>query len=280
MFNLKLVAKRELFFIIYRGYRVKLLQYILNEDRKILVGSSLFIATIISSIAFADNSKDGFPPAAPEQKNKSVSKTMPAPAPQVILPVQSGFYPQMQRYNQPQQMQNYRPSPYAYYYPQQQAVYTPKQWNYYPQQNPQQRFSPPYPRYQPYTQNQSTPYPVATYPMGNQRPTPYPQASANNNVANMAGNNSSRTLYPMRKKIKKEKHSWGEERHIWPDFYTGFTGDVWDKMINAPFDVGRMPGGWRAPSLSTPDPATVSDAVANQMPPIAEEMGNMTNFAN
>ena len=258
---------------------MKLLAYILNEGRKILVGSSLLIATIISSIAFADNSKDGFPPAvASEKKNKSVSKTIPepAPAPQVALPMQNGFYPQMQRYNQPQQMPNYRPSPYAYYYPQQQTVYMPRQWNYYPQQ----RFSPPYPFYQPYAQNQSIPYPVATYPMGNQRPTPYPQASANNNVTNIAGNNSSRALYPMRKKIKKKKHAWGEERHIWPDFYTDFTRDAWDKMINAPFDVGRMPGGWRAPSLSTPDPVTVSDAVANQMPPIAEEMGNMTHLTN
>lgn len=224
-------------------------------------------------MVFADNK--GFPPAAPEQKNKSVNKTVSTPAAQVILPMQNGFYPQMQRYNQPQQMPNYQPSPYAYYYPQQQAVYTPMQWNYYPQQ----RFRPPYSFYQPYAQNQSIPYPLAAYPTGKQRPTPYPQASANN-VPNMAGNNSNRTLYPMRKKIKKKKHSWGEERHIWPDFYTGFTRDAWDKMINAPFDVGRMPGGWRAPSLSTPDPATVSDAVANQMPPIAEEMGKMTHLTN
>lgn len=84
--------------------------------------------------------------------------------------------------------------------------------------------------------------------------------------------------YPMRKKPKV--HAWGKERNIWTDFYTGVTNDFWDKMINAPHDIGRMPGGWRAPGLSTPDPVTVGDAVTNQMPPFVEEMGNMMNFSD
>jgi len=246
------------------------LQYISNHSGQML-GSCLLISTLLSGTAFADNSKDAFPPIPPEKKSSSVSTATP----QAILPQQNGFYPQRQTYYQPQPMQGYRVTPYTYYYPQQPA-YAPSQWNYYPQQ----RFATPYPNYQPPTQNQAIAYP--TYPMGNQRPSYYPQNPAyqNNNAPRATGNNTGKTLYPMRKKIKKEKHSWGEKRHIWPDFYTGFTGDAWDKMINAPFDVGRMPGGWREPSLSTPDPATVSDAVANQVPPIMEEMGNMTNFAN
>ncbi|MCK5855319.1 MAG: hypothetical protein KAG56_08860, partial [Sulfurovaceae bacterium] len=140
-------------------------------------------------------------------------------------------------------------------------------------------------RYQPYAQKHLQavpyrPYPVTPY-YPNQKPYRYPQiptAQQNNKAANTATNTVGKKLYPMRKKIKKEKQAWGDERHIWPDFYTDFTGDLWDKAINAPFDAGRMPGGWRAPSLSTPDPVTVGDAVANQIPPIAEEMGNMTNF--
>jgi hypothetical protein len=145
-------------------------------------------------------------------------------------------------YYSPQQQQYYQAVPYYYYYPQPQhpSVYTPRQWSNYPQTRP----------------------------------------SPNSPVINTTPNNSVTTHYPMRKKIKKEKHAWGDKRHIWPDFYTGFTEEAWDKMINAPYDAGRMPGGWRAPSLSTPDPVTVSDAVANQMPPIMEEMGNMTNFSN
>jgi len=84
--------------------------------------------------------------------------------------------------------------------------------------------------------------------------------------------------YPMRK--KPEVHSWGTERNIWPDFYTDGTNEMWDKMINAPFKMGRMPGGWRAPSLSMPDPVTIGDAVTNQMPPMAEEMGNMVDISD
>ncbi len=91
---------------------------------------------------------------------------------------------------------------------------------------------------------------------------------------NIAG----KPAFPMRK--KPEVHSWGKERNIWPDFYTSTTNDMWDKMINAPFKMGRMPGGWRAPSLSMPDPVTVGDAVTNQLPPMAKEAGNMLDISN
>ncbi len=91
---------------------------------------------------------------------------------------------------------------------------------------------------------------------------------------NIAG----KPAYPMRK--KPEKYAWGTERNIWPDFYTDSTNDIWDEMINAPFKMGRMPGGWRAPSLSMPDPVTIGDAVLNQMPPMAEEAGNMMDISD
>lgn len=77
---------------------------------------------------------------------------------------------------------------------------------------------------------------------------------------------------------KKEVKSWGDTRYIWPDFYTDFTNDMWDKAINSPYDMGYMPGGWRFPSFSSPDPVTVGDAVTNQFPPIAEEAGNFIHF--
>ena len=85
-------------------------------------------------------------------------------------------------------------------------------------------------------------------------------------------------IFAMQKKIVREKHAWGDERNIWPDFYTDSTNDMWDNMINGPFKMGRMPGGWRAPSLSMPDPVTIGDAVTNQLPPMAEEMGNMVDI--
>lgn len=38
-----------------------------------------------------------------------------------------------------------------------------------------------------------------------------------------------------------------------------FFEDLWDDSINAPYDMGEMPGGARAPTLSVPGPAAVAD---------------------
>lgn len=149
-------------------------------------------------------------------------------------------YYNYQNYANPGYTQGYYP------YAQQQQVY---RQNYYPyaqqrmpQQVPQQAYNP-YQTYNPY--------------MAQQQPGMMPG--------------------PARQPVQKKKVTkpWGDIRYIWPDFYTDFTGDAWDKMINAPYDMGRMPGGWQFPSISTPDPVTVSDAIANQVPPFAEEAGNM-----
>ncbi|MCK5903183.1 MAG: hypothetical protein KAG28_08525 [Cocleimonas sp.] len=78
---------------------------------------------------------------------------------------------------------------------------------------------------------------------------------------------------------KKTKKAWGDKRYIWPDFYTNFTDEAWDEMMGGPRKLGRMPGGWRFPYISTPDPVTVSDAITNQFPPIAEEAGNMVDIS-
>lgn len=78
----------------------------------------------------------------------------------------------------------------------------------------------------------------------------------------------------------KRKKAWGTERNIWPDFYTDFTDEAWDTVMGGPRDLGTMPGGWRFPYISTPDPVTVSDAIVNQFPPIAEEAGNMADFSD
>lgn len=118
-------------------------------------------------------------------------------------------------------------------------------------------------------------------PLKNTRKGPSKPPTATNLQNNPVGgplNIAGQPMYPMRK--KPEKHAWGDERHIWPDFYTDGTSNMWNDMINAPFKMGRMPGGWRAPSLSMPDPVTIGDAVTNQIPPIMEEAGNMTDFSD
>jgi hypothetical protein len=109
-------------------------------------------------------------------------------------------------------------------------------------------------------------------------PTPWSNAGGMNPWRN--NNNSVLPPFFPNTMNTGRKKAWGDIRHIWPDFYTDFTDEAWDKSMNAPYDMGRMPGGWRAPSLSSPDPVTVGDAVTNQFPPMLEEMGNMMNFAN
>ena len=103
----------------------------------------------------------------------------------------------------------------------------------------------------------------------------------NNPMINMFGNNSNRSIpFFNNNTNSNRKKAWGDERNIWPDFYTDFTDDAWDTMMSGPRDLGRMPGGWRFPYISMPDPVTVSDAITNQFPPIAEEAGNMADFSD
>lgn len=102
-----------------------------------------------------------------------------------------------------------------------------------------------------------------------------------NPMKNMFGsnnNNMSMPFFPSNK--KKRKKAWGTERNIWPDFYTDFTDEAWDTVTSGPRKLGTMPGGWRFPYISTPDPVTVSDAITNQFPPIMEEAGKMADFSD
>ena len=102
-----------------------------------------------------------------------------------------------------------------------------------------------------------------------------------NPMNNMFGNNGVNNWnIPFTNNNNNRKKAWGDERHIWPDFYTDFTDDSWDTMMSTPRDMGRMPGGWRFPYISMPDPVTVSDAITNQFPPIAEEAANMADFTD
>ena len=126
-------------------------------------------------------------------------------------------------------------------------------------------------------QNTYSPYQNYAYPGYAQQQAYYPYAQQQAYNPYMMQQQRMMPAYPMRPPVsqKKEVKPWGDIRYIWPDFYTDFTGDAFDKMINAPYDMGRMPGGWQFPSISMPDPVTVGDAIANQVPPFAEESGNM-----
>jgi hypothetical protein len=101
-----------------------------------------------------------------------------------------------------------------------------------------------------------------------------------NPMKNMFGSNTNTSMPFFPSSNNKRKKAWGTERNIWPDFYTDFTDEAWDTVMSGPRKLGTMPGGWRFPYISMPDPVTVSDAIANQFPPIAEEAGKMADFSD
>ena len=126
--------------------------------------------------------------------------------------------------------------------------------------------------------NSFNPFSNGNMPFSNNSGGMMPQNPMNNMFGN--NNNQNWNMPFFNSNNKKRKKAWGTKRNIWPDFYTDFTDDAWDTMMSGPRDLGKMPGGWRFPYISMPDPVTVSDAITNQFPPIAEEAGNMADFSD
>lgn len=48
----------------------------------------------------------------------------------------------------------------------------------------------------------------------------------------------------------------------------------WDDMLNAPSRMGRMPGGWEAPSVSMPNPIDVGDEFSDAARDLPDQMNN------
>ena len=51
--------------------------------------------------------------------------------------------------------------------------------------------------------------------------------------------------------------------------------DAWDDMINAPSDMGEMPGGWSAPEVSMPNPVDVGDEFERAARDMPDQMHNI-----
>ncbi|MCF6189398.1 MAG: hypothetical protein L3J51_02875 [Cocleimonas sp.] len=125
------------------------------------------------------------------------------------------------------------------------------------------------------------PFSNSNIPFSNGSNGMMPSNPMNNMFGKNGNNNNQNWNMPFfNSNNKNRKKAWGDKRNIWPDFYTDFTDEAWDTMMSGPRDLGRMPGGWRFPYISMPDPVTVSDAITNQFPPIAEEAGNMADFSD
>ncbi len=61
------------------------------------------------------------------------------------------------------------------------------------------------------------------------------------------------------------------------DFQDGFA-DMWDDMINAPAEMGTMPGGWEFPTVSTPNPVDVGEELGRAAPEFVQEVPNMIDI--
>ena len=51
--------------------------------------------------------------------------------------------------------------------------------------------------------------------------------------------------------------------------------DRWDDMLNAPSDMGEMPGGFNAPSVSVPNPVDVGDEFDDAARDVPDQMRNV-----
>ena len=61
------------------------------------------------------------------------------------------------------------------------------------------------------------------------------------------------------------------------DFQDGFA-EMWDDMINAPAEMGTMPGGWEFPTVSTPNPVDVGEELGRSAPEFVREVPNMIDI--
>ena len=226
---------------------------------KFFLLTALSSAIIIPQFISANENESGlvFPPLNNEMSltssniNPPVVSTTSNPKPVSAPITPTVHYPSSNRQNMPtygnsaQQMMPQMPR-----YPQPSGM---PQMPRYPQQMMSQM--PRYPQ-----QTRQRPY----YPP--QRMQQYPNPYSNNPYGYQGQRHS---LPPQNQ---------GPKRY-WPDFYTGFTEDAWDLMLNGPHDLGVMPGGWEFPSISMPEPIGVSDSLGSQLPIIAEEVPNMFSFS-
>lgn len=255
--------------------------------KNLLLPAMTALVVMGTSTASADNNGIIFPPADNTRIYQYPPQIPPSPqlrnAPR--MPAYTfGLPPNTQRpmMAPPQNMNRFSGNPATRY-------------NGYPSQRPvapygmQNRQYPAYPRRN-NNSNSGFPFSNNMMPFGNNGNNsfnpfsggnmPFSGNSFSNPMNNMFGNNNNGNMPFFGNTRSSRKKAWGTERNIWPDFYTDFTDDAWDTITSGPRDLGTMPGGWRFPHISTPDPVTVSDAITNQFPPIMEEGGNMMDFSD
>lgn len=77
----------------------------------------------------------------------------------------------------------------------------------------------------------------------------------------------------------RSNNPWGVAPSTWmdPSKPKASAENAWDDLLNAPHEMGRMPGGWKAPKISVPNPVEVADEVGKNAIKVPAEMNNMSN---
>jgi hypothetical protein len=173
-----------------------------------------------------------------------------------------------------------------------------QQQNYYNQQTPGYGYGNGY--------NYARPaYPQNYYPM----PPRYSNNGYNNNGFNrmfkgnkFGGRNFGEEFWPGRGSVYEDAlpmhgpwdRNWGKApwnrdyENMWepeggPDKWFDFNdpkegiANAWEDMLYTPNALGTMPGGWKAPSISVPNPVDVGDEFKNAARDMPDEMKNFSD---
>ncbi len=86
-------------------------------------------------------------------------------------------------------------------------------------------------------------------------------------------NNRGRSSMPWDNNRGRSSMPWDSGRGGWMN--KDKFADGWDDMLNAPSDMGEMPGGFTAPSVSMPNPVDVGDEFDNAARDAPEQLRNV-----
>jgi hypothetical protein len=152
--------------------------------------------------------------------------------------------------------------------------YNPGYQNYPPQGA--QRFGPDTnltPGYRPprYTNRNYGGGPSFSGPWNNSRGNSMPWS--NNRGSSMPWSSDRGSRMPWDNRRGGRNTPWDSGRGGWMD--KDKFADRWDDMLNAPSDMGELPGGFTAPSISAPNPVDVGDEFQDAARDAPDQMRNV-----
>jgi hypothetical protein len=126
-------------------------------------------------------------------------------------------------------------------------------------------------RPQPYGNRNYGGGPSFSGPWNNSRGNSMPWSNSRGN--SMPWSNNRGSSMPWSNNRGGRSMPWDSGRGGWMD--KDRFSDGWDDMLNAPSDMGEMPGGYTAPSVSVPNPIDVGDEFQDAARDAPDQMRNV-----